>query len=243
MPVTGGATLMELNRPQVDVGLFTNRINEMKVFYGQTLGLDFDSELPIGDAFTQHRFVANGSIIKLMEARDPLPRRHPGGYETIIIASNRFPQPEAFNDPDGNAIVLVPPGIDDVNQLQIRLGVSDVDRFDAFYANAMGANSIGGHRHKIGRTIFATFRHPLAKAVKPAPMATLLEVVKAMAALGIRYVTIHVKDCDTAFQAATAAGAAVGVAPATFGTIARAAFVRDPDGNFIELAVSNLKRT
>ena len=34
----------------------------------------------------------------------------------------------------------------------------------------------------------------------------------------------------------TAAGAAVGVAPETFGNVARASFVRDPDGNFIELA-------
>jgi catechol 2,3-dioxygenase-like lactoylglutathione lyase family enzyme len=30
---------MELNRPQVDVGFFTNRINEMKAFYSDTLGL------------------------------------------------------------------------------------------------------------------------------------------------------------------------------------------------------------
>ena len=86
----GGYTLMDLNRPQVDVGIFTNRINEMKAFYTETLGLQFESVLPVGDAFMQHRFVANGSIIKLMEARDLLPRRHPGGYESLIIASNRL---------------------------------------------------------------------------------------------------------------------------------------------------------
>jgi catechol 2,3-dioxygenase-like lactoylglutathione lyase family enzyme len=227
---------MDLNRPQVDVGIFTNRINEMKAFYTETLGLQFESVIPVGDAFTQHRLVANGSIIKLMEARDLLPRRHPGGYESLIIASDRYPQPEAFNDPDGNSIVLVPPGRDDVTQLEVRVGVSDVDRFDTFYANATDATAIGGHRYTIGETIFATFRHPLARPVKPAPMATLLEVVKTMAGLGIRYVTIQVKNCDAAFQAMTAAGASVGVAPETFGTVARAAFVRDPDGNFVELA-------
>ena len=31
--------LIELNRPQIDIGLFTNRIEEMKAFYGGTLGL------------------------------------------------------------------------------------------------------------------------------------------------------------------------------------------------------------
>jgi len=227
---------MELNRPQVDVGLFTNRINEMKAFYGENLGLKFESEMAVGGGFKQHRFVANGSIIKLMDSRDPLPRRHPGGYETLIIATNLVSQPEALNDPDGNTIELVPPGRDDVTQLEVRLGVSDVNRFDTFYTKAADATGMGGHRYKIGETIFATFRHPLAREVKPAPMANLLEVVKAMAALGIRYVTIQVKNCDAAFKAMTAAGATVGVAPETFGNVARVAFVRDPDGNFIELA-------
>ena len=49
---------MELNRPQVDVGIFTNHINEMKAFYGVNLGLEFESELPVGGGFKQHRFVA-----------------------------------------------------------------------------------------------------------------------------------------------------------------------------------------
>ena len=227
---------MELNRPQVDVGLFTNRIDEMKAFYGDNLGLPFESIMPVGGGFKQHRYVANGSIIKLMESRDPLPRRHPGGYETLIIATNKVTQPEVISDPDGNTIELVPPGRDDVTQVEVRLGVSDVNRFDDFYTKAAEATGIGGHRYKIGETIFATFRHPLARAVKPAPMTKLLELVGAMAALGIRYVTIQVKNCDAAFAAMTAAGATVGVAPETFGNVARVAFVRDPDGNFIELA-------
>jgi predicted enzyme related to lactoylglutathione lyase len=227
---------MELNRPQVDVGLFTNRIDAMKAFYGDNLGLQFESVMPVGGGFKQHRYVANGSIIKLMESRDPLPRRHPGGYETLIIATDKVSQPEAISDPDGNTIELVPQGRDDVTQLEVRLGVSEVDRFDGFYTKAAEATGIGGHRYKIGETIFATFRHPLARALKPAPMANLLEVVKSMAALGIRYITIQVKNCDAAFKTMTAAGATVGVAPETFGTVARVAFVRDPDGNFIELA-------
>jgi lactoylglutathione lyase len=171
-----------------------------------------------------------------MEARDPLPRRHPGGYETIIVASDRFPQPEAFNDPDGNSIVFVPAGRDDVDQLEVRIGVSNLDLFDVFYASVMGAISIGGHRYKLGETIFATFRHPLAKPIRLAPLTNLAEVVRSMARVGIRYITLQVKNCDAAFRALSTAGAAVGTAPETFGSIARAAFVRDPDGNLIELS-------
>jgi lactoylglutathione lyase len=228
---------MELNRPQVDVGLFTNRIDAMKAFYGDNLGLQFESVLPVGGGFKQHRYVANGSIIKLMESRDPLPRRHPGGYETLIIASNRVTQPEAINDPDGNTIELVPFGHADVTQqVAVRLGVSDIDLFDDFYTKGCAAKPLDHHRYLIGETTFATFRHPLSRRNKPAPMANLLDVVKAMASIGIRYVTIQVKNCDAAYAELTAGGANVGVAPANFGEVARVAFVRDPDGNYIELA-------
>jgi catechol 2,3-dioxygenase-like lactoylglutathione lyase family enzyme len=192
--------------------------------------------LPVGGGFKQHRYIANGSIIKLMESRDPLPRRHPGGYETLIIATSKVSQPEAINDPDGNTIELVPPGRDDVNQIEVRLGVKDVDQFGEFYVKAADAKEIGGNRYRIGETIFAVFHHPLARNQKPATFPNLMDVVKSMAAIGIRYVTIQVKNCDAAFKALTGGGAIVGVEPANFGEVARAAFVRDPDGNFIELA-------
>jgi hypothetical protein len=35
---------MELNRPQIDIGLFTNRIEAMKAFYAGTLKLAFEAE-------------------------------------------------------------------------------------------------------------------------------------------------------------------------------------------------------
>ncbi|HVN91097.1 MAG TPA: VOC family protein [Candidatus Binataceae bacterium] len=227
---------MELNRPQIDVGIFTNNIDAMKAFYGDNLGLPFESVLPVGGGFKQHRYVANGSILKLMESKDPLPRRHPGGYETLMIATSKVSQPEAINDPDGNTIELVPPGRDDVNQIEVRLGVSDPDAFDGFYTKASAGKAMDHHRVRIGETIFATFRHPLLRPAKPAPFANALDVVKAMASLGIRYVTLQVKNCDAAFKEMTDAGATVALKPENFGNVARIAFVRDPDGNFIELA-------
>ena len=57
-----------------------------------------------------------------------------------------------------------------------------------------------------------------------------------MAGLGIRYITLGVTNCDAAFTALKGAGAAPALEPVNFGTVARIAFVRDPDGNFIELA-------
>ena len=57
-----------------------------------------------------------------------------------------------------------------------------------------------------------------------------------MAALGIRYVTAQVRNCDEAFKTLTSAGASAAVVPTNFGTVARICFVRDPDGNFVEIS-------
>jgi hypothetical protein len=67
----------------------------------------------------------------------------------------------------------------------VRIGVSDVNRFRAFY-KAAGGTDIGHDRYNIGETIFATFRHPLAKQMKPEPLVNLQEVVNSIAGLGIR---------------------------------------------------------
>jgi len=115
-------------------------------------------------------------------------------------------------------------------------GDRDVEAFGQFYTSAFGAVEMGQNRYRIGETIFGVYHEPGIHPPKMAPFANPLEVVSAMAELGIQYVTLQVRDCDAAFRALKAAGAAVAVEPSTFGTVARISFVRDPDGNFIELS-------
>ena len=227
---------MELAKPQVDVGIFTHHLEPMQAFYGEKLGLAFESVMPVGGGFKQYRYLCNGSVIKLMHTREQLRPRRPGGYETIMIASPKVDRGEALADPEDNTIELVPPGADDVTQIEIRVGVSDVDKFDSFYTTALGATPIGNYRYRLGETIFGVYHEHSVRAPSLAPFPNALEVVKAMAELGIQYVTIQTRDCDAAFKQLTSAGAAVAVTPMDFGTVARIAFVRDPDGNFIELS-------
>jgi predicted enzyme related to lactoylglutathione lyase len=227
---------VELNKPQVDVGIFTRQLEAMQAFYAEKLGLQFESMLPVGGGFRQYRYLCNGSVIKLMHSREPLRRRRPGGYETLMIATPKVTKVEALADPDDNTIELVPPGRDDVTQMEIRVGVRDVDAFGQFYTGAFGAVDIGQNRYKIGETIFGVYHEHEVHPPQLTPFANPLEVVNAMAELGIQYVTFQVRNCDEAFSALKAAGAAVGVEPSTFGTVARISFVRDPDGNFIELS-------
>ncbi len=227
---------MDLAKQTVDVGIFTNQLEAMQEFYGQKLGLQFESVMPVGGGFKQYRYLANGSVIKLMHTAAPLRRRRPGGYETVMIATPKATKAEPLADPDDNTIELLPPGRDDVTQLEIRIGVVDPDAHLAFYLKALGGTDIGHNRVKIGETILGVYHEPATRRNSSGPFANALEVIQAMAELGIQYITLGVKDCDAAFAAATAAGAAEAVKPVNFGTVARIAFVRDPDGNFIELA-------
>ncbi|HEX4210212.1 MAG TPA: VOC family protein [Candidatus Binataceae bacterium] len=227
---------MELARQTVDVGLFTNQLAAMQRFYGEELGLQFESVLPVGGGYKQHRYLANGSVIKLMHTEEPLPRRHPGGYETIMIASSKVAGSRAFADPDDNTVELIPTGQDDVTQLEIRLGVKNTDAFGEFYTRALGATAIGHDRYRIGETIVGVYHEPEIRPQASAAFANAMDVIKAMAGLGIRYITLGVTSCDDAFSQATAGGAAAAVSPVNFGTVARICFVRDPDGNFVEIA-------
>ena len=227
---------MDLAKQSVDVGIFTNNLEAMQEFYGKTIGLPFESVLPVGGGIKQYRYLANGSVIKLMHTTEPLSRRHPGGYETIMIASSTVKIPRFLPDPDHNNVELIPTGHDDVTQIEIRVGVNDPEVFANFYTKALGATPISDHRFKVGDTIIAVFHQSEVKKPPAMPFANALEAVKGMAGLGIRYITLGVKDCDTSFTALKGAGATVALAPVNFGTVARIAFVRDPDGNFIELA-------
>ena len=74
--------------------------------------------------------------------------------------------------------------------------------------------------YKVGNAIFAVFHDPSAKRVTALPFANPLEVIKAMVALGIRYITMQVRNCDEAFKALTSGGASEAVAPTNFGTVA-----------------------
>ncbi len=226
---------MELARPQLDVGLFTNKLEEAQAFYGGRLGLRFESILPTGGGFNQYRYLSNGGVIKVMHGRDPLAARRPGGYLRLIIASPNVSAPQTLVDQDGNQVELVPPGHNGVTQLEIALGVSNPEAFGAFYEKAAAAQRLGAARYKVGETIFSVTRDPALQGAAPPPFANTLEVLKAMAALGIRYVTLQVRDCEAVFKAMKDGGASEALKPTPFGNAAQVSFVRDPDGNFIEI--------
>src|SRR5208283_3136737 len=101
---------MELAKRFVDVGIFTNRLDEMRAFYGERIRLPYEEMLPVGAGVRQYRFGLLGSVVKINHVRDPIPARVAGGYRKLSISDPRTPMPLPMQDPDGNEVELAPSG-------------------------------------------------------------------------------------------------------------------------------------
>lgn len=215
---------MDLAKPRIDVGLFTDNPAPMLSFWQREVGLPFEELLPIGGGVHQHRHGANGSVLKLNATRDPLAAAAPCGYRELIIARADLGVPRALTDPDGNRVTLVPPGDRGVTQLALRLAVRDAAAFDRFYRDALGLEAPGAGRYRCGESLLIVEED--AAAVEAGRMQ----------APGFRYITIQVRDVDAEHAGIMKRGGAEGRPPITLGSTARISFVRDPDGNWIEIS-------
>ncbi len=227
---------MELAKRFVDVGIFTNRLDEMRAFYGDRIRLPYEEMLPVGGGVRQYRFGLLGSVLKINHTRDPLPRRVAGGYQKLSISDLRTPMPLPMQDPDGNDVELVPSGNRGVTQIEIHIGVTDQAAFENFYADALQAEKIGAGRFKLGETIISFGYDPAALRAPKSPAAGAADVIASMRAVGMRYITVLVLDCDAEHRRFMSMGVWEGAAPVTLGAVARISFIRDPDGNFIEIS-------
>src|SRR5437667_3629667 len=115
---------MDLAKRCIDVGLFTNQLEQMRAFYAERVGLPFEEILPVGGGVRQYRYGLLGSVLKINESRDPLAPWVAGGYKRLVIADKRLPVPMTLSDPDGNEIELTPVGRGGVNQIEVHLGVT-----------------------------------------------------------------------------------------------------------------------
>jgi catechol 2,3-dioxygenase-like lactoylglutathione lyase family enzyme len=227
---------MELAKDCIDVGIFTNKLDEMRAFYSERIGLPYEELLPVGGGVRQYRYGLLGSVLKINHSRDPLPERIAGGYSRLIIADRRTPIPFALGDPDGNQIQLVPGGHYGVEQIGIHLGVTNEADFERFYGEVLGAEKLAPRRYRIGKTMLSFELDPSARRADRSDPRSPAEVMASMRAVGIRYITIQVRDCSAAFKHFIANGVWEGSAPVTLGEVARICFIRDPDGNWIEIS-------
>ena len=227
---------MELAKRFIDVGIFTNRIDEMRAFYADRIRLPYEELLPVGGGVRQYRYGLLGSVLKINHSRDPLPARIAGGYRKLSISDPRTPMPIPMHDPDANEIELVPTGQRGVNQIEIHIGVTDEAAFEHFYAEALQADRLASNRFKLGETVISFKQDPAAARGPNAPSTSATDVVASMRAVGMRYITVQVHDVDAEHRRFMSMGVWEGAAPVSLGAVARISFIRDPDGNFIEVS-------
>jgi predicted enzyme related to lactoylglutathione lyase len=216
--------MLDLAKQHIDVGLFTNNTEAMLAFWQQEVGLAFEETLPLGPGQRQHRHAMNGSVLKLNSVRDPMREAAQAGYRELRIARVGLPAPRALTDPDGNRIVLVPPGHGGIAGIQVHLAVRDAAAHHRFYGEALALERTGDTTYRCGDSLLSFEEDPSAVAVAQ------------MTARGFRYITIQVRNVDAEHAGIVARGGAEGRAPLTLGTTARISFVRDPDGNWIEIS-------
>lgn len=215
---------MELAKPHMDVGLFTNRRDEQLHFWQQTVGLEYDHMGKLGGGMQQLRHHMNGSILKVNHARDPLPPAPPSGIVRVRIARPGLDAPRELADPDGNRVLLVPPGHEGVVGIAIELGVNNRDAHDRFWRHAMQFDSPSPGVYVCGDT-----RVMVVEERK-------VERCDDWRARGWRYTTVQIRDCVAEHAGVLARGGEEARPPALLGETVRYSFVRDPDGNFIELS-------
>jgi lactoylglutathione lyase len=216
---------MRLAKQHLDVGLFTADASRQLVFWRQQAGLCFDHDLPVADGVHQYRFHSAGSIIKINHVERPLPPASTGGIRAVHLVAPTVPDRVELADPDGNRVVLVPPASNGMAGLAIEMAVSDFDAAVRFWGSTLGFPSPAPGDFLIGESL-VMLRHGGRTA---SPAGRLL-------APGWRYLTIQVEDCRAEHGLAVAMGAVEAIPPRDRGGVAIVSFIRDPDGNFIELA-------
>lgn len=207
---------LAIAKPAFDVGFATNDIDGYREFWSDTVGLPYDHMAKLGGGFHQHRWKLGESIIKVNHTRAPLSDMPPGGFQRLSIMHSGAANQET---PDGIPVSLAPSTNAD---LTLHAVTSDLDAFMRFYRDTLGLAPDGMNALMLGRSRI------VAEPGAPARIDGWRE-------RGLRYMTVQTFDCDGLTAALERAGVEVGAPPRTVGQV-RYSFIRDPDGNWIELS-------
>jgi lactoylglutathione lyase len=218
---------MKLAKPHFDVGVMTDRLEEMLAFWQGPVGLTFEEILPTGGGNHQHRHAVNGSIFKLNHPRKGLPDAPPSGYRCMWIARDGLETRQELVDPDGNRVILVPRGENEIEGVAITVGVRDPDAHARFYTEALQLEELSEGRFRCGDSILF---------VEHDPNKTEATEKGSFYGRGFRYLTIQVFDCPGEHARILEAGGVEGLPPRQIGEVAHISMVRDPDDNWIEIS-------
>ena len=221
--------MIELAKHQLDIGLTTEDRDETLAFWQNEVGLTYDGPLSVGGGVQQHRHSFRGSIIKINHSRNPVEPEPPSGYRRVFVAQPDRTEVHETSDPGGNQVVLVPPGHDGITQLALsRSACATSHEHGHFWGDLVGLPAAP----RVGcRMRSASATRCSASSTTPRHRATRLAAAPAIATARSRSSTP-----TPSTGSCIAAGARDGHEPFTHGDVARYGFIRDPDGNWIELS-------
>ncbi|HET9690500.1 MAG TPA: VOC family protein [Acidimicrobiales bacterium] len=210
--------MVELAKPYLDVGMYTDRYDQARAFYVDGLGLAYEELLKVGGGVHQHRLSLHGAVLKLNSSRDPLP-----AAATNYVGLDIGVDPDAdddlqrLTDPDGTAVRVGRGPLTCVHWASSR-----PQRLTELLVEGLGATDAGDGRLRVGRTLVA-----VRDGGGP---------VGELRARGLRYLTVQVRDVRAEHARLIALGWRERRAPVRLGDTACISFVADPDGAPLEVS-------
>jgi catechol 2,3-dioxygenase-like lactoylglutathione lyase family enzyme len=219
-------TDLRLARSGFDVGVLTNNAETMLPFWNHSLGLPLERTTKPVPGVTQHKLTLLDGVLKLNCYDSPMSGDGVTGYRMLLIADAAIVSQRLICDPDGNQLGFVPRGFNGVYRYGLHLAVSDELAFHDFYARILGLPAVGERAYDLGGAT-------LTFAWSPDAVRT-----KARSAPGFGYITIQVIDVMESHAVVCGRGAEEQLPPSSSHTSTEStiSFIRDPDGNPIEIS-------
>lgn len=216
---------MQWAREGFDVGLFSEQRDAQLAFWQRAVGLAYDHLGKLGGGIQQHRHHLAGAVLKMNHARDPLPPAPPSGYRCLRIAVPGIAAAETLIDPDGNRVERIPTEDAAGWSYGMTMAVNAPERHARFLHETLGFKECGPGEFALGPA--RIWLHPAEEPIRRAD---------DWRGRGFRYLTLQIRDARAALAHALRHGAGEGEALRDLGELVRFGFIRDPDGNWIELS-------
>ena len=163
-------------------------------------------------------------MLKINHNRETLSKGSPSGIACLDVFSPAIEEAVTLYDPDENEVTLLA-AADGTPNLRVHLHANDLDRSAHFYGDTLALPEVSTHCFAVGQS-------EIQLHAAQEPVVTPVE----RGALGYRYMTVQVFDVVAEHAAVLAGGGAEGMAPVRLGDVAYISFVRDPDGNWLEIS-------
>lgn len=202
-------------------GLFSDN-PAMPTFYRDEVGLSLVKVNEHSPTYRHHFYQLGHGELMINFSGEPL---LPGvsGYRQLVIPKAGLGHGRSLTDPDGLAVSLTPVGESSVTDLGVVCGVHDPEVQEKFLLEGLGALR-DGSAFRIGDTHLFVEEDP--SAAYPTPSWRR----------GFNYLAVLVDDCLSAHRALVGAGAEPSLRPMLEGENCAFSWVRDPNGNWIEVA-------